>query len=273
MSNKIVNNHQKTKFNLTPWQNKTSLAITSLGLTGLVLGCNTVATQIDQVSASQTDPSPTNTSTITPLPTSTTIPSPTSSPTITPSPTPWPTATLLPTSTPWPTPVLWQPESFSPPTLEPIPIIPTSTALPTVQQFAAPGGVVAVGYSPPDGVDVFGNTILRWVFNGQLAPDEWFDIKIKPVGSHNSAFVDWTKNPEYDLRAWSGWSAGLYTWQIGIVKGHKEGDTKHFIADTGRDSAPLLIKWQAAGGDNDGGGGGSNNNGGGSGGGGNSGGS
>jgi hypothetical protein len=107
--------------------------------------------------------------------------------------------------------------------------------------------------------------ILRWDYFGELAEDEFFDIKIKPMGSQNSAFVDWTRARTYELRPWQGWTPGLYTWQIGIVKGYLEGDTKHFIADTGRDSQSFIIKWQAAGGggDNSGGGGGNNNSGGG----------
>ena len=145
------------------------------------------------------------------------------------------------------------------PALEPVPVVPTTAAV--VNQ-----GVVPVNYSPPDGVDVFGNGILRWEYYGQLAEDEWFDIKIKPHGSENSVFVDWTKSKEYPLHAWNGWQPGLYTWQIGIVKGYKEGDTKHFIADTGRDSQKFIIKWQSAGSGSGGGntaGGGSSSGGGG----------
>jgi hypothetical protein len=125
---------------------------------------------------------------------------------------------------------------------------------------ASQNGLVPISYAPPDGVDVFGNTILRWGYYDELAPDEFFDIKIKPLGSNDSSFVDWTKAREYELRPWSGWTAGLYTWQIGIVKGHLEGDTKHFIADTGRDSQAFVIKWQAVG--HDGGGGGNGGSGG-----------
>jgi len=111
---------------------------------------------------------------------------------------------------------------------------------------------------------VFGNTILRWSYYGELAPDEFFDIKIKPVGSNDSVFVDWSKTPEYTLRPWSGWQPGLYTWQIGIVKGYIEGNDKHFSADAGRDSQPFIIKWQAAGGGGGGGGDGISATGGGS---------
>lgn len=127
----------------------------------------------------------------------------------------------------------------------------------------AAGDSIPVSYAPPDGVDVFGSTILRWEFFGQLAPDEYFDIKLKPAGSNDSAFVDWTKTMTYELHLWSGWAPGLYTWQIGIVKGRLEGETKQFIADTGRDSQAFLIKWQPAGGGG-GGGGGSSTGGGGS---------
>jgi uncharacterized membrane protein YgcG len=102
---------------------------------------------------------------------------------------------------------------------------------------------------------VFGSTLLRWIYTGQLAADEFFDIRLKPSGSNDSAFVAWSKTPAYELHPWSGWQPGLYTWEIGIIKGALEGDTKHFIADTGRTSHPLLIKWQAGGGGGNGGGG------------------
>jgi hypothetical protein len=119
------------------------------------------------------------------------------------------------------------------------------------------GEAAPANYAPPDGVDIFGTVMLRWDYLGVLAEDEFFDIKIKPAGSQNSAFVDWSKSPAYELKPWSGWTPGLYTWQIGIVKGNLEGETKHFISDTGRDSQPFIIKWQAAGhGGGDGGGGG-----------------
>jgi hypothetical protein len=139
------------------------------------------------------------------------------------------------------------------PALAPVPVIQTS--------FVQPGSNLPISYSPPDGIDVFGSTVLRWTYNGILAEDEFFDVKIKPQGSNNSVFVDWSKSPEYTLQPWSGWQPGLYTWQIGIVKGNLEGDTKHFIADTARDSQPFLIKWQAGG--SGGSGGGSNGGGGG----------
>jgi uncharacterized membrane protein YgcG len=152
--------------------------------------------------------------------------------------------------------------------------LPALTPVPVVAAgIIAQGQPIPITYSPPDGVDVFGKVILRWEYYGELAEDEFFDIKIKPAGSQNSAFVDWSKTRSYELRAWSGWTPGLYTWQIGIVKGYLEGESKHFIADTGRDSAPLVIKWQQAGGgggNSGGGGGGNSGNGGNSGGGGNS---
>ena len=231
--------------------------LAALGLTSLITGCaQTDLTMVSQVNA-QALPSPTSTSTPTRI-------SPTATPTWTPSPTstPWSSPTLWPSPTPWPTPAAWVPQTQPLPTLAPMPLVPTPQVM--------PGGSIPVSYSPPDGVDVFGGTILRWTYYGELGPDEFFDIKIRPAGSNDSAFVDWTKNPEYELRPWSGWQPGLYTWQIGIVKGYREGDTKHFIADTGRNSEPFLIKWQAAGGGGGGGGGGASGGGGGGGGGGTS---
>lgn len=225
--------------------------LATLGLTGLVTGCAEAdLTLINDVKA-QAPPSPTSTTSPSPIP-----PAATSTPTLP------PTGTTWPTPTPWPTPRAWVPQARTLPTLAPLPIAPTARVM--------PNGSLPVSYSPPDGVDVFGQTILRWSYYGELAPDEFFDIKIKPLGSNDSAFVDWIRSPEYELRPWSGWQPGLYTWQIGIVKGYRQGDRKQFIADTGRDSQPFLIKWQAAGGDHSGsggsggssGGGGGNNSGG-----------
>ena len=250
-----------------PGKNKgwTPILLTMLGLTGLVAGCGNTNTAGHAADA-QSLPSPAPSATPWPTSTPTTIP-PTATPTLflTPTRTPWPTSTPWPSPTPWSAPRAWNPDPISIRSLDPVPLVP-STGAPVT-------GNIPVSYSPPDGVDVFGSTLLRWVYSGALAEDEWFDIKIKPIGSEDSVFVDWTKVPEYQLNSWNGWSPGLYTWQIGMVQGYKEGDTKHFIADTGRDSAMLVIKWQAAGhygggdgggGSSVGGGGGGNSGGGGS---------
>jgi len=264
MNRKAAKSHKNRCFQISGTARKQiKHTLTVLGLAGLVAGCapqSSIVSQANaQVPASLT-PFPTNT----PSPVSpTTTPTFTPSPTITPTATPWPTPTAMPSATPWAVPVTWNPTRLQVPTLEPIPVV--ATVAPAVAQ-----GIMPVNYSPPDGVDVFGSGFLRWEYFGQLAEDEWFDIKIKPFGSENSAFVDWTKSKEYPLHAWTGWSPGLYTWQIGIVKGYKEGETKHFVADTGRDSQKFIIKWQSAGGGGSGGGG---NAGGGSAGGGTSGGS
>jgi uncharacterized membrane protein YgcG len=242
-----------------PGRGVSNTILAALGLSGLVTGCTdvnlTLASDVKAQTLLSAIPTPT------PTPTSVSIP-PTGT-TFMPSPTNTSSSasTSWPTPTPWPTPASWSPVVQPLPTLAPVPIVPAAPVI--------PGGSIPVSYSPPDGVDVFGNTILRWTYYGQLTPDEFFDIKIKPFGSNDSAFVDWSKSTEYQLRPWSGWTPGLYTWQIGIVKGHLEGTTKHFIADTGRDSKPFLIKWQPAGGGG-GGGGGSTGSGGGGGGGGSS---
>lgn len=222
-----------------------------LGIISLLTGC----TQMGQANA-QDEPSPTPTETVsaTSTTTATVLPTPTatSSPTLFPSPTAWPTLTPWPTATPWSRPVAWTPVQFVPSTLAPVPV----TSLPVMV-----GETVPINYAPPNGVDVFGAVMLHWDYFGALAEDEFFDIKLKPFGSQNSAFVDWAKSPEYELRPWSGWTPGLYTWQIGIIKGYLEGDTKHFMTDTGRDSQPFLLKWQVVG-DNGGGSGGGSQGGG-----------
>ncbi len=236
-------------------QHHTRLTLAGLGLISLVAGCQQADVSIEAQANAQALPPPTNTPappppTTSPTATATATPAPTDtpSPTVTPTPTPWPSPTPWPTATPWPTPTAWQPATAALPSLTPVPVVPT--------QAVANNGLLPVSYSPPDGVDVFGNTILRWEYYGQLAPDEFFDVKIKPLGSNDSVFVDWTKEPEYELQPWSGWVPGLYTWQIGIIKGHLNGETKEFVADTGRNSEPFVIKWQAGGGGDGGGGGG-----------------
>lgn len=234
-------------------------ALGLLGLTGLLTtGCRA---ELATIANAQSEPR--STPTRTPLPTFTPSPlPPTATPTalLTPTPpptaTPWPSPTPWPTATPWSAPVAWQPVGLVLPTVAPLPVVPTS--LPAV----ALDGAVPLNYAPPNEVDVAGNVMLRWDYPGLLAEDEYFDIKIKPHGSENSAFVDWSKTPEYELRPWSGWTPGLYTWQIGIIKGQLEGETKHFIADTGRDSAKFVMKWHAAGEDGSHGGGGGGRSGG-----------
>lgn len=155
-----------------------------------------------------------------------------------------PATNLLPpppvTPTPWATPAPWSPAHRPIPTLAPVPVV-------SVNQIRTANGLISVGYAPPDGADVFGSALLRWEYPRELAPDEFFDIKIKPLGSENSVFVDWSKTEEYRLSPWNGWQPGLYTWQIGIIKGTLNGNTKHFITDTGQDSQPMLLKWQAGG--------------------------
>ncbi|MFN8459199.1 MAG: hypothetical protein U0401_31875 [Anaerolineae bacterium] len=239
-------------------QIKSALAL--LSLTGLATGCTTALAQSNQTEAQTLSDSTTAAVLPTLMPTPTPL---TPNPTVlaAPTPTPWAAATPWPTPTPWPAPAAWRPALPILPTLAPMPVTPAAAV--------SPAGEAPIAYGPPNGVDVFGGTLLRWSYGGALAPDEFFDIRIKPYGSNNSAFVEWTKTPEYQLNPWSGWLPGLYTWQIGIIKGTLEGGTKHFIADTGRVSQPFLIKWQAGGG----GGGGSSAPGGGGGGGGKSGGS
>ncbi|HMQ54648.1 MAG TPA: hypothetical protein PKD98_21400 [Anaerolineae bacterium] len=232
-------------------------ALGLLGLAGLLTGCRA---ELATIANAQSEPR--STPTRTPLPTFTPSPwsataTPTSTSTATPLPTitPWPSPTAWPTATPWSAPVAWQPGDLVLSTVAPLPVVPTAASLPAV----AIEGAVPLNYAPPNEVDVAGNVMLRWDYPGLLAEDEFFDIKIKPYGSENSVFVDWTKSTEYELRPWSGWTPGVYTWQIGIIKGYLDGEAKNFIADTGRDSAKFVIKWQPVGG----GDGGSNGGGGG----------
>jgi uncharacterized membrane protein YgcG len=254
-------NPNQTKNQARPW---TTTILATVGVTSLVTGCSNVDLALNSKVNAQTLSSAVPNSALPVAPTPTPSPTPISiSPTATPTQLPLPTSTPWSTPTPWPTPKSWTPTQLALPTLTPVPLVPSGPI--------RPSGSIPVSYSPPNGVDVFGSTILRWTYYGELAADEFFDIRIKPVGSQDSVFVDWSKSTEYNLRPWSGWAPGLYHWQIGIIKGYLDPNgAKHFIADTGRDSKLFLIKWQANGGGGGGSssGGGSGNSGGGGGGGG-----
>jgi hypothetical protein len=251
----MLNNQSLTKLKMmkhltTQTNHRLKMVLGVIGVTGLVTGCSGAAVSLNSEVNAQALPTSTPTLSPTPsppIPTPTHVPSPTA--------TPWPAPTAWPTPTPWPTPPVWTPARQSLPTLAPVPVVPAA--------LLVLSGSKPLSYAPPDGVDVFGSTILRWEYFGELAADEFFDIRLKPAGSNDSAFVDWTKATTYELHPWSGWRPGLYTWQIGIVKGHLEGDTKQFVADTGRASQTFLIKWQAAGGGGGGGSSGGRSNGGG----------
>ena len=89
--------------------------------------------------------------------------------------------------------------------------------------------------------------LLKWRWDDELAPDEYFDIQIRSEGQGESVFVDWSRQPYYELSRWAGWKAGRYTWTIAIVRGHVEGEQKVLGQYLGFESKQRLFRWDESG--------------------------
>lgn len=166
---------------------------------------------------------PTSTPTLLSEPSPTQTPSPTPAPLdpVTPSPTifPW-TATPVPAASNTPVP-LSSPSPVPPPTSTPVavptsPPPPTATAppsaTPTPKQIAAP-----VPVSPASGAEFVKGTHaeLRWNWNGDLAADEYFDVRVWPEGAPHHG-VAWTKERSYQA---TGQPGIAYYWAIAVIRG------------------------------------------------------
>ncbi len=197
----------------------------------LIRVVETVLTTID---------TPTSTDTPTGTPTPTDTPAPTNTPTDAPTPTDTATATSTPTGTPTPT---------HTPTYTPTPPdIPTEASpLPTGER-PTPVRPTPVLLEPEENFRTGSSSVtLKWKWADTLGSNEYFDIQIRPKGEGNSVFVDWSKEATYELRKWTGWQAGEYTWTIGIIRGHSEGDQKVFEGDLGLASEARLFHWDEGG--------------------------
>jgi hypothetical protein len=165
-------------------------------------------------------PSPTQTTTPTPTPTlsSTLTPIPTQTAAATPTPIHLTTRANNTTSTSTPTSV-----STSTPTPT---SSPTATATPTPTPYPAPQLI-----DPPDGMTIVGGlTRFAWTWESTLGPDEYFDLKIRPLGDPNSAFVAWSKEPDYilDARTAQLEETKIYVWTIQVLRGHYDGKKRVF---------------------------------------------
>jgi len=146
-------------------------------------------------------PPPTFTATATPMP-----PMPTKTPTpvlATPTATVTPTSTATPTRTPTPTPAR---------------AVPSPTPLPTVALL-----------EPPDGATLNRNFFLRWKWEGELGPDEHFDVRVWREGKPHYG-IAWTKDPEYLLGP--NLKRGKYYWSIAIVRG-RDGKVQEEVVPEG----------------------------------------
>ncbi len=121
-------------------------------------------------------------------------------------------ATLTPTTTstrePTPTPTRTRTPP-PPPTRLPLP-----SPTPTRELFPPPRLI-----GPEDGAEVTTPVTLRWEWEGQLGPDEYFDVRLWRPGEPHYG-IAWTKTPEYVLDGTA--FQGLYFWSVAVVRG-KDG--------------------------------------------------
>jgi thiol-disulfide isomerase/thioredoxin len=178
-----------------------------------------------------------------PLPTDTPEPPPTATlaPTSTPSPTaePLPSATETPTPTlpPSPTAPAVASATFSPTpsatrTARPTEVPPTATATPTPKSYSPP-----VLVNPADGTTLAAETMaeLRWHWDGDLAVDEYFDVRFWQEGAPHLG-IAWTKEPRYPVRGEPGIR---YLWAIAVIRG-QDGQ---FQAQLSPESLSRSIQW------------------------------
>lgn len=164
---------------------------------------------------STTTASPTHSIVLVRTPTPTVLPTATSTPTVMPAtfipsstPTDTPTATFTPSSTPTDTPTATFTTS------------PTPTDIPTAAFTSSPTPTFTpTPYPPPEliGAEIIVcNATFEWSWSGNLAEDEWFDVRVG-IGEPHS--VVWTKEREFTYSLIDG---GEYYWQIVICRGRPE---------------------------------------------------
>ncbi len=131
-------------------------------------------------------------------------------------------------------PIPSQPTSTEP---VPTPSLPTTRIRPTPELLEpADGQIFTAPFITPF-------IPLKWQWDDELAPDEYFDIQLRPAGQGESVFVDWSRQPYYELSRWAGWKAGRYTWTIAIVRGHLEERRKVIDQYLGLESEQRTFRW------------------------------
>jgi hypothetical protein len=178
-------------------------------------------------------PTPTDTPTQTPLPTERSTATPTTNPTDTP--TPMATTTSTPTQTPTPTETPTQTLPTETPTATPPPTptpshtatatsISTSTPSPPPPSTPYPAPVLI---SPEEGTPFLEgqNVELVWEWEGDLAENEFFEVRIRLEWEQEFDPLDPIMKAPYRLvRASELTQAGTYKWQVAIVS--RSGEEK-----------------------------------------------
>ncbi|MBN1956368.1 MAG: TlpA family protein disulfide reductase [Anaerolineae bacterium] len=137
-----------------------------------------------------------------------------------PSPAP-PTATVPPAPTPTAT-----------ATPAPTTALDTPTPTPTPRRFPAP-----LLTAPNDGIFLPAGTYaeLRWAWEGELAADEYFDLRFWREGAaHNG--IAWTQEPYYAV---AGDPGVAYYWAVAVIRG-AEGE---MLEQLSAESAARRIQW------------------------------
>ena len=110
----------------------------------------------------------------------------------------------------------------------PQPTQPSETAAPTSAAPASQPQEPTLGpspqsWSPPanlsPGMDEqvgSGTIALRWIWDGELAEDEHFDVRLWVMGAEPKS-IAWTREKRYNLRQKN---AGWHTWQVALIQGH-----------------------------------------------------
>ena len=184
---------------------------------------------------------------VTPTNTHTPSPTPTATITVSPTPVPSPTATAPPPPSATPQPSTPTPTATASPTATP-----SATATATVfrMQLTAtpdPYTIAPVITGPRAGAQVLQNRriVLRWFWNGLLAENEYFDVKIRPEAQPKSAYTAWESA---DVHAFSATlPPGRYFWTVQVLRGqyrHPAGlpEDRVFESFAGPESAPRLIE-------------------------------
>jgi hypothetical protein len=90
---------------------------------------------------------------------------------------------------------------------------------------------------------VGGLTRFAWTWEGTLGPDEYFDLKIRPLGDPSSVFAYWSKEPVYILDANIAHleETKTYVWTIQVLRGHYDGKEKVFETYLSPESEGFVI--------------------------------
>jgi hypothetical protein len=82
--------------------------------------------------------------------------------------------------------------------------------------------------------------VLRWDWDGQLAENEYFDVRVWKEGQPHYG-IGWTKTSEYILPTSLGSGDGEYFWSIAVIRG-RDG---HWEADLSQESPPRIFTFTA----------------------------